>query len=330
MPRRKNAPLNSLQTTKAMADVVWPVYEAYEVRSRKLLRKDTLHQSEIDLLQGNNPAQFFLEHVSTPTITVTSREIVDEIDLSDSNAYRDLYVDYLKIKDQNDALSYVRNHGFPCTFERIPGHSPINNFCIVSDILKSAAYLRWLGTLSKDITEENIAKLSSYIRESEIGGGHFLEINLRSPEETSIYPFETRMLNGSHIFSRAIDEGLMYPREWRDNKNRNKILYVAEEYFARALRRLLTGIQPILETKETTSGGRILAQSVLIESPWQAICYALLLNFTNTRYIGVCEFCGSILEGRADKKFCKPSCRKAYKRKHPDRSFRSYTTRKEN
>ena len=153
MPRTqgKNIPRSGI------AEKEWTVYENYEFGKSKVQLIDTLRDNQeraaakIDLLHS---------YVEVDAIIKTGEQ-ADSYSLSDIEIHETLLADFHEIYNRVDALNYVKRRGFLSSdFEpmREP-NLPLNHGCLVEEVLDSAAYIRWLMSLSDSITSNKILKM---------------------------------------------------------------------------------------------------------------------------------------------------------------------------
>jgi len=308
MPRTqgKNIPRSGI------AEKEWTVYENYEFGKSKVQLIDTLRDNQeraaakIDLLHS---------YVEVDAIIKTGEQ-ADSYSLSDIEIHETLLADFHEIYNRVDALNYVKRRGFLSSdFEpmREP-NLPLNHGCLVEEVLDSAAYIRWLMSLSDSITSNKILKLDNYMDVTELESAVCIYLRDRN---SKVFPFETRSNAWGYSPVRGEEEPLLYTnRQWK-NFGAQRSKHVAQDYLRGALYRLLRGVQPILDWKQTLDGDLVLDQNMSIATPWQAISYAVLLNVTGKGHIVCCRNCTTPFPAkRQDKSFCKDSCNKAYNRKY--------------
>ncbi len=309
MPRTKNARIPH----SGIAEIEWSVYEAYEIGTRKVQRKDTLRNNQE---REGLRADSFNDYVEVRAI-IRSGEVATSYSLSDPDIHEDLLSDYLNIYDALDALNYVKSRGFlsddlePLT----PPDLPMNNGCLQAEVLDSAAYLRWLMSLSDAINNMEISILNSYINETSLD--NTVGVYMRDQSSGNIYPFETRACAWGYSPVRAEEEPLLYSTQVWKKYGTKRSLYAAQDYLRSALYRLLRGVQPTLDWKTTADGDLIPDEAMAVDTPWHAICYALLRCITRRASLRPCRHCGNRFRAkRSDKCFCSNACGRAHLRSH--------------
>lgn len=317
---------NPAQTyLRGIANKTWDVYESYEFGTRKIPLEKALRDNHERRLAIKSKASFD-EEVTVKAVVSTSTEATYYF-LSESNISEKLFLDFLNIYNAEGVLSYVRNWGFldNSDFEFYPPLNMRYKGCLVDEILDASAYLRWLVELADLVNNDENKKLCTFIKhgprnEKDVSCTGCVAVYLRDEKKNPIYPFETEAGPGFPILARGEEEALLYPiSEWEGYGKRVGIA-AGQDYLRCAMLRLLRGVQPILEFKKTLGGESILEESILIESPWQSICYSLLLYFTKKANLIICKNCTSRFRStRKDNLFCSDTCRKAHSRKSKER-----------
>lgn len=323
---------NEFLSIRGIAERDWPVYDRYAFGTRKVALETTLRDNkERQEAFSLSLSTSMEDEVSVKAIVKSSDEATSYL-LSNSIIFEELLLNYRKIHDDEDVLSFVCQWGFldDSDFEFSPGMH--YKGCLVDEIKDSAAYIRWLVDLSDQINNMEVQKLDSYIKfgprnGKEVKGKGCVGVYLRDENREVIYPFETKD-SPFPILMRGEEELLLYPISNWEKLGKRKGIIVAQDYLRCALLRLLRGVQPILEWKKTLGGERVLDESILVQSPWQAICYAVLLNYTKRVNFVSCKSCTNRFRTtRKDNVFCSPACSKAHNRKN-GQTVHSYTKRK--
>ena len=322
MAKKKKDPRT---VTSGIAERQWPVYGSYLLKIRNMPGKGQHRsgQKKVDLSK-----QSALEYLDVPVIVWDFMAETDgeqkSYSLSDPGIYEDLLLEYTDIRDEQSALKYVRDRGFPGQESLLP-----IQVWPVDELVDSAAYLRWLMRLADEIKNENMRVLNNYIKiiPSRWGIKQQIEIIVCDPSSEGIHPFETKV---SRQFSEELigescmpvrrddEESFLYMSwEWEEYGSKRS-LYATQRYLLNAVNRLLVGVQPILTWMQTLDGKWVLGEAMLVNTPWQAIGYGLLLHTILEGNLRACKNgCGKRFQSRrSDKHFCSDKCRQAYNKKY--------------
>jgi hypothetical protein len=310
----------------SIADREWLVYEDYEFGIVQVQQKDVLRHNQ-KIGKPGKSADDLHKNIEVRSIVKIGRHATS-YSLSDPKTYEELLWDYQEIRSAEDALNYVKRRGFlGSDFEPNP-EKPINKSCPVNEMLDLAAYLRWLITLSDAINKKEVHRLNSYTNATPIQTD-MLMVSVRDKNDPNIDFFKTVETIAGYIPIRTHEETLLYTeKQWKRFGNQRG-LWAAQDYLRMALRRLLIGIQPTLDWKQTLDGELVLEECMLITTPWQAICYALLLYFTGKTHFVSCLNCTNRFRAkRKDHSYCSEKCSRAHHRKY-GQSVHSYTRKNE-
>ena len=304
-----------------------PVYRSYEIGSK--LVPDPLPGS-YDECEESTIVHDHTKGFIYPGGIASEVDRTKSYSLSDPQIYDDLLIEYSKICDADSAFEYVHRRGFPGTMAVPHGK------WLITDLIDSAHYLRWLMRLAKDVREENTKNLDSYIKETKSEwSGVFVDLTsptfealelvgviVCDPEDIDGHDcaFESYAGGDRCTLIRMSEEKPMNYKlsVWKQYGSKRS-LYAVQRYLKEALERLLIGVQPILDWGITTEDQWVLCETTKVSTPWQAICYGLLLYITGKNNIRPCKNCGKLIQGRGGKTFCGNTCNAAFNRNNESR-----------
>lgn len=328
-----------------ISDRPWFVYSGYEIVAKRL--NGTANGKEIEIktiIQTREEStKYFLTDPG-----IYQDLLVDYLKIKNAKGVLE-FVRKWGFLDESDftfpeEFSDFKINGFPgMDYKNFSGKG-----CIVSEVIDSAAYLDWLIELSVAINKEELNKLNNFVSEVDWETSTYLRKLSEVSDEKSkeqmikldtylvengweaavavrvrdklnkVSHFETRECSGDYVLM-PCDEGqflLIFPAPFWKKLGNLKGIIAASLYLKRAVKALLRGIQPILDWNQTVDGDWNFEERMLVETPWQAICYAMLLNISGKDRLVLCPRCA--IRFRPSHKghhFCSPACSKAVSEK---------------